>query len=173
VRQAKAASVATLARRSGGFTLLELLVVMGIITILAGILLPVLIKAKEVARKTSCLNNLRQIGMSLDMFRQDLGRVPAGDGTNRYSYEGGAVGLGELVPGYCGAIEVFYCPGASRITYGNSGIKSDQIGKVDAFCSYTYHNGEVEDYNGPDNTNHHGKYVNHGFAGGQVTTDIN
>jgi len=172
MRQAKGGGSSAPASCEGGFTLVELLVVMAVITILAGILLPALVKAKEVARKTSCLNNVRQIGMSLEMFRQDMGRVPPGDGTNSYSAVGRPIGLGELVPGYCGSIEVFYCPGASRITYQNSGIKTDQIGQVDAVCSYRYRNGEVEDYNGPDNVNHHGKYVNRGRTGGQVTTGM-
>jgi prepilin-type N-terminal cleavage/methylation domain-containing protein len=158
--------------RDAGFTTLELLVVMAIITILAGILLPALVKARESARRTACLNNLRQIGMSLEMFRQDYDRVPAGDATNRYSRAGSPVGLGELIPSYLGAVEVLYCPGASSITYAKSGLKITDIGTREAFCSYVYANGEVEDYNGPDNTNHKGNYINHGRAGGTVSTEM-
>jgi prepilin-type N-terminal cleavage/methylation domain-containing protein/prepilin-type processing-associated H-X9-DG protein len=62
-------------RRPRGFTLIELLVVIAIIAILAAILFPVFAQAREKARQSACLSNMKQIGTGLTMYLQDYDGV--------------------------------------------------------------------------------------------------
>lgn len=55
--------------RAGGFTIVELLIVIAIVGILVGILLPVLARARQAAHRVGCASNLRQIGQTLQIYR--------------------------------------------------------------------------------------------------------
>lgn len=108
--------------RTGGraFTLVELLVVVALTTILTGILLPVIVQAREAARQTTCRSNLRQIGAAFTMYAQDY------DEALPYAYRGsGGTPQApryqwwwedDLQP-YLRSYRIFVCPSADPITY--------------------------------------------------------
>jgi prepilin-type N-terminal cleavage/methylation domain-containing protein/prepilin-type processing-associated H-X9-DG protein len=66
-------------RRRAGFTLIELLVVIAIIGILAAMLFPVFARARESARKTQCLANVKNLAMGLQIYLTDYDRFPPGE----------------------------------------------------------------------------------------------
>ncbi len=70
--------------KSKGFTLIELLVVIAIIAILAAILFPVFARAREKARQSVCLSNMKELGLALYMYAQDYDETfPHWDWVNR------------------------------------------------------------------------------------------
>ncbi|MBI3828659.1 MAG: type II secretion system protein [Planctomycetes bacterium] len=91
--------------RTRGFTLIELLVVIAIIAILAGLLLPVLAKARWMAKRTACGSNLGQIGRACSMYASSNNDHMPDDG------KGALTSLNLLVDTYVGDFRVFSCPG--------------------------------------------------------------
>jgi len=100
---------------TGAFTLIELLVVMAIISILASLLLPSLVRGKERARETQCISNLRQIGVATKMLWDDQGSKMRAASGGRDPLPGclatncGWAKERNLFP-YLGVSEVFHCP---------------------------------------------------------------
>jgi prepilin-type N-terminal cleavage/methylation domain-containing protein len=99
--------------RRPAFTLIELLVVIAIIALLAALLFPVLRASRAKARETTCGSQMRQIGLALQMYRDDCGELPPH--------------LSSLFPAYVRDARLFVCPSDPKQGHqdGNDFLESD------------------------------------------------
>jgi prepilin-type N-terminal cleavage/methylation domain-containing protein/prepilin-type processing-associated H-X9-DG protein len=99
-------------RTRRGFTLTELLVVIGVIALLIGILLPTLSRARESSRRTACLANLRTLGQAMIMYAQNFqDKFPNGNPPLKWDdYDGQNAVLVYFANTYVKAPGSFHCP---------------------------------------------------------------
>jgi len=97
--------------KKSGFTLIELLVVLAIISMLAALLLPTLSGARERARRTTCMNNLKQLGAAFEMYAEDWYEKFPANQYGLFDADGKETTL-SIYPNYINTAKTFWCPSA-------------------------------------------------------------
>lgn len=134
-----------------GFTLIELLVVIAIIAILAAILFPVFARARDAARRSTCLSNTKQLGTAILMYAQDYDEVlvPPSTGVCQTAT---AFSWGDLIQPYAKNVGLLQCPSnTAKIkvvnTFGADRIVRDRGGTVNAADDCTNSNTNTTNFN--------------------------
>lgn len=111
------------------FTLVELLVVIAIIGILAAILFPVFARARENARRSSCVSNLKQIGLGVMQYTQDYDEyLPLNDNGPQWANSQATCWIDEIRP-YIKSNQVYVCPSADPAKTDKIFLDYDNTGR--------------------------------------------
>lgn len=143
-----------------GFTIIELLVVIAVISLLMGILVPVLSQVRQQAHRAACKANLRQVGVAIHLYADAFDdTIPFGPGgrpvtgsnfytvtgnvTSLLSLEDGApVGLGLMLDSYLSdQSKVLFCPGADQPSEAEEQLA--RVGTAQAQCDFYYRHASV------------------------------